>query len=69
MSSVTGRTHLPDADRDSEPDSESTPLGKLPGSPDEFLTDQDRRELRAQLDLISRKRREAEAESQNLRIG
>ncbi len=65
---LIGRTHLPDSDRDSKPDDPNS-LDSLPQNPDEFLTNEDRRELRSQLDSISRKRREAEAESQNLRIG
>jgi hypothetical protein len=54
--------------KNEDEDSEVT-LDDLPSSPEEFLTTDDKRELQSKLDSISRKRREAESEAQNLRIG
>ena len=64
-----GEDGLPDPEQEPEAAITQTPLDELPSSPDDFLTNEDRRALRTRLDSISRKRRDAEAESQNLRIG
>ncbi len=50
-------------------DENEASLEDLPTNPDDFLTADDRRELQFQLESIARKRREAESEAQNLRIG
>jgi hypothetical protein len=48
---------------------DGSPLGELPSSPESYLTQDDRKELRDSLEAISRRRREAESQSGSLRIG
>jgi hypothetical protein len=56
-------------EEESNTESPEPSLDDLPTNPDDFLTTDDRRELQSQLESIARKRRDAESESQNLRIG
>ena len=60
---------MPDEDRESDAEETDVSLEELPASPEDFLTPDDRRKLQSKLEAISRKRREAESEAQNLRIG
>ena len=54
---------------DSAADDSEAAVEDLPTKPDDYLSPDDRRELQRQLESISRKRREAESDAQNLRIG
>jgi hypothetical protein len=65
---MTGRWAVSEGDFPDDTEKEPS-LENLPTDPDDFLTTDDRRELQSQLESIARKRREAESESQNLRIG